>query len=193
MSETLLEPLAHRDAFADLDVALPGATLTASPASARLLLRGGADAAIRASAAFGLPILTMPRAATRNAAGSRALWLGPDEWLLIAPHVRPDFLFAEVAAALGGPQGDGHALFDVSDRQVGFALSGAKATTILAGGCPLDLDPSAVPVNSAARTLYLKAEIVLARDGEDVFHVEVLRSFLPYLLAHMRHAATGAP
>lgn len=190
MSETL----ARRDAFADLDATLPGATLTPDPPSARLILRGDVAAAARAGAAFGLVLPTAPRAAARNAAGRRAIWLGPDEWLLVAAdRAEPEALFGELSAALGASEGDGHALFDVGARQAGFTLSGAKAGVILSGGCPLDLDPVAFPVDTAARTLYRKAEITLARDGAGTFHVEVLRSFLPYLLGHMRHAATGAP
>lgn len=187
------ETLARRDAFAQETLTLPGATLTPAPPAARLLLRGSAAAAARAGAAFGLAIPTAPRLAARNAAGSRAIWLGPDEWLLIAPGVRPDFLVEELAKALGGAESADHALFDVSDRQVGFALAGAKAATLLSGGCPLDLDLSAFPIDRAARTLFAKAEITLARDGDSAFYVETLRSFLPYLLAHLRHAARGGP
>jgi sarcosine oxidase subunit gamma len=190
MSETL----ARRDAFADLDATLPGATLTPDPPAARLILRASAAAAARAGAAFGLMLPTAPRAAARNAGGRRAIWLGPDEWLLVvADRDAPDALFGKLSAALDGSEGPEHALFDIGARQAGFTLSGAKAATILAGGCPLDLDPVAFPVDAAARTLYRKAEITLTRDGAETFHIEVLRSFLPYLLAHMRHAATGAP
>lgn len=187
------EALARRDAFADQDVRLPGAVLTPAPDSARALLRGDAQAVARAGAAFGVAIPTAPRAAARHAAGSRAIWLGPDEWLLIAPGAAPDALLDELAKALGGSEGPSHALFDVSRRQVGFTLAGAKAATILSAGCPLDLHESAFPVGAAARTLFVKSEITLVRDGEEAFYVEVLRSFLPYLLGHMRHAALGAP
>jgi sarcosine oxidase subunit gamma len=53
---------------------------------------------------------------------------------------------------------------------------------VLLFGCPLDLDTAAFPVDTAARTLFGKAEIVLWRTGDDTFHVEIWRSFAPYVV-----------
>ena len=53
----------------------------------------------------------------------------------------------------------------------------------------LDLDPAAFPVGMATRTLFTKAEIVLWRQGADTFHVEVWRSFAPYLHGLLAEAA----
>jgi sarcosine oxidase subunit gamma len=44
----------------------------------------------------------------------------------------------------------------------------------------------------AARTMFLKTEIVLWRQAETRFHVEVWRSFAPYLVGHLAEALTGA-
>ena len=51
----------------------------------------------------------------------------------------------------------------------------------------------AFPVGFATRTLFDKAEIVLWRRAEATFHIEVWRSFAPYLAASLAEAARGAP
>ena len=55
------------------------------PPALRLSVRGGAEAARRIGAAFGVALSTEPLRAVQ--AGEQAsLWLGPDEWLLLAPE-----------------------------------------------------------------------------------------------------------
>ena len=53
----------------------------------------------------------------------------------------------------------------------------------------LDLHLDAFPVGMCTRTLFGKAEIVLWRTGEETFHIEVWRSFAPYLLGCLNEAA----
>jgi sarcosine oxidase subunit gamma len=74
-----------------------------------------------------------------------------------------------------------HALVDVSHRQLALEVSGALASTILSGACPLDLDESAFPVGMCTRTVFAKADIVLWRTRSDAFHLEVWRSFAAYV------------
>jgi sarcosine oxidase subunit gamma len=102
-----------------------------------------------------------------------ALWLGPDEWLVLAP------------AATGWPDWEGErgAAIDIGDRQVGLRIAGRGAADALAVACPLDLAPKACPVGFCTRTVFGKAEIVLWRREADVFHLEVWRSFAGYVLA----------
>jgi sarcosine oxidase subunit gamma len=162
--------------------ALP-AGAQALPFATRLNLRGGPDVIGPVAQAFGVEPPTKPLSSA--AAGARAaLWLGPDEWLLIAEEAAGD-LGAKLEAALGGVF---HTLVDVSHRQVGLWVEGAKAERLLASGCPLDLDLSAFPVGMSTRTLFVKAEIGLWRPVETGFHIEVLRSFAPYV-AHMLNEA----
>ena len=52
----------------------------------------------------------------------------------------------------------------------------------------LDLDLAAYPVGMCSRTLFAKAEIVLWRTGENVFHIEVWRSFADYLWRYLVQA-----
>ncbi|MGA7195919.1 MAG: sarcosine oxidase subunit gamma family protein [Roseiarcus sp.] len=160
-----------------------------APAAARLVFRGGEAARAACSAAFGaeLPARLGLASARENRA---ALWLGPDEWLLIAGGADADLLGAELEAAFDAAP---HSLVDVSHRQIGLLVSGQIAVRALSAGCPLDLHLSAFPVGTATRTIFDKAEIVLWRLGATAFHVEVWRSFAPYLVVALTEAARGAP
>ncbi|MDE2138528.1 MAG: sarcosine oxidase subunit gamma family protein [Gammaproteobacteria bacterium] len=157
------------------------------PPAARWILRGGADARAAAAAALQTPI---PDQACRaaGAGGRAALWLGPDEWLLLAPAADGDVVAAALAGALAATP---HSLVDVSHRQVALELTGAQAALLLAVGCPLDLEPAAFPVGMCTRTMLAKAEIVLWRTGPEVFRIEVWRSFAPYVSAFFGEAARG--
>jgi sarcosine oxidase subunit gamma len=108
--------------------------------------------------------------------GGAALWLGPDEYLLLLGHGRG----AAVPGAFAGHAGP-FSLVDVSHRQIALSVSGTDAAAVLAGGVPLDLAADAFPVGTVARTIFEKAEIVLWRRGEDRWHLEVARSFAPYV------------
>jgi len=114
-----------------------------------------------------------------------ALWLGPDEWLLIAPNAEPAPIFATIEAALAGIP---HALVDVSSRSIGIEIAGEQAAFVLNQGCPLDLHLQAFPVGMCTRTLFAKTEIVLVRHAPDVFHIDVWRSFAAYLWTYLDEA-----
>jgi sarcosine oxidase subunit gamma len=153
----------------------PGVALRPLPERARFVLRCVPEVLAEVAAAFGVRPPEAPLASA--VAGDRAaLWLGPDEWLLLA----------EAKAAppsLAGPA----SLVDVSHRPRGFALAGPQAALLLNEGCPLDLDLAAFPAGACTRTLFGKVEILLWRTGAETFEVEVARSF-----AAPWHALVGA-
>ena len=167
----------------------PRFTLSEAPPTARFILRGGEAVRVACGMVFGAepPSRLGPAGESPTRA---ALWLGPDEWLLIAG--------GGDAADLGGVlelvlDGTAHSLVDVSHRQIGLVASGPAAARVLNAGCPLDLDPQSFPVGMATRTVFDKAEIVLWRRAETIFHIEVWRSFAPFLVASLVEAARGAP
>ena len=112
------------------DAALPSGprfTLADAPPAERFVFRGGAAARQACSAAFGAALPEALGQAGRS--GERAaLWLGPDEWLLLAEGESLDALAAAIADGLGGVP---HSLVDVSHRQVGLVASGADAARAL--------------------------------------------------------------
>jgi len=161
-----------------------GPTLVPLPPAARYILRGGAPVRVAAEKAAGVGIPAEAcRAMTHEA--RVALWLGPDEWLLIAPEAQGAELAERLAAALAGLP---HSLVDVGHRQSGCELRGPQAAKLLAAGCPLDLDASAFPVGMCTRTVLAKAEVVLWRTAADAFRLEVARSFVAYVAEFLAEA-----
>ncbi len=157
--------------------------MTNAPSMARHVLRGRLEALTAAAGALGF---ALPREACRSASlnGTHALWLGPDEWLLLsAPEAG---LGDRLEAAMGAHP---HSLVEVTDRQIGLVVNGAEAEAVLSVGCPLDLDQAAFPVGMCTRTVLSKAEIVLWRTGPETFHLEVWRSFDAYLRAFLTASA----
>jgi sarcosine oxidase subunit gamma len=130
--------------------------------------------------------LSMPACRASVDATRAALWLGPDERLLLGE----ESLAIETANHLHQALRQlPHSLVDVSHRQVALAIAGPRAVNVLATGCPLDLDPGAFPVGMCTRTVLAKAEIVLWRRANDSFHLEVWRSFAAYVSGVIAEAA----
>ena len=161
------------------------AAVSLAPPAVRFSFRGSAEAARKAGPAFGCDL---PTEACRAAVADdrAALWLGSDEWLLLAfddPAVQE--LAQTIETALGDVP---HALVDISHRQVGIEVFGPAAPQVLNVGCPLDLALEAFPVGMSTRTVLAKADITLWRQAEDRFRLETGRSFSPYVVALLAQA-----
>lgn len=156
---------------------------------ARFALHGDNSVATIIGEAFGAAPPRMPlRAETR---GERAaLWLGPDEWLLIAPDMDAETLGRELRLALAG---SAHALVDISDRDIGFDIEGAAAALLLNAGVPLDLDLTAFPVGMCARTVFIKTGVLLWRTAPDRFRLETPRSYAAYVHGFLAASLPGLP
>jgi sarcosine oxidase, subunit gamma len=151
--------------------------VTTLPVATRFSARGDDVAVDAIGRAFGV---ALPREVCRAATGGdrAALWLGPDEWLLIAPDGEARRLMAAMNAALGQEPAS---LVEISDRQVAIEISGEEAAEAINAFNALDLDVENFPVGMCTRTLFGKAEIVLWRTAPETFRVEVWRSFAPYV------------
>jgi sarcosine oxidase subunit gamma len=138
-----------------------------------------------AGAALGLKISDI---ACRSAGNGRwaALWLGPDEQLVLAPVADGEEVARQLRDALGALP---HSLVDVSHRQIAIEICGPLAQTLLNAGCPLDLHISTFPIGMCTRTILGKADIVLWRTSADTFHVEVWRSFADYAVRFLAEAS----
>ena len=142
--------------------------------------------AAEAAAGVGIPA----QACRAVVQGERAaLWLGPDEWLLVAPAAEGAALVSSLERALAPLP---HSLVDVGHRQAASALHGPRAATLLSAGCPLDLDESAFPVGMCTRTVLAKAEVVLWRTAAETFRLEVARSLAAYVSLFLAEAARAS-
>lgn len=94
--------------------------------------------------------------------------LGPDEWFALLP--------GPISIVQGATP---FSVVDVSARSVGFVVSGPGAVAALMRGCPLDL--ARFEPGRATRTVFETVEIQIWCTAPDHFHVEVWRSFAPWL------------
>jgi sarcosine oxidase subunit gamma len=166
---------------------LPDAVaVTAEPYVAMVDVRLG-PLGPEASAALGVDLPTTPN--TWVPAGSgRAVWLGPDEWLLTSTTETPEELEARVRAAVVGLGGSAT---DVSAQRIGLRLTGARVRDLLARGCAIDLHPRVAGRGSSAQTTLGRAGVVLlvlSDTGDDVV-VLVRSSFAGYLADWLLDAA----
>jgi sarcosine oxidase subunit gamma len=159
-------------------------TVTLAAPAERLSLRAKDDALPGLSNALGLSLPTKPKTSASNGA-RHALWLGPDEWLVI------DTASNGLLSALKGVESL-HSATDVSHRNNAFIVKGAKAAEAINAGCPLNLSLSTFPVGACTRTIFGKAEIVLYRTAEDEFRVECWRSFVEFVQGLLIEGAKDA-
>jgi sarcosine oxidase subunit gamma len=162
------------------------APLRMLPPATRHILRAAPAALQAAGDAIGMS-LSMPPCRASMHAGSAALWLGPDERLLLSPEGAASDTGRRLQQALADQP---HSLVDVSHRQIALAVEGRYAARALAAGCPLDLEGD-FPVGMCTRTILAKAEIVLWRLADEQFHLEVWRSFASYVSGVIAEAARG--
>jgi sarcosine oxidase subunit gamma len=103
--------------------------------------------------------------------------LGPDEWMFRTTD----------GTALPDSKGKLVAVTDISHRNIGLIVEGPRAIEVLSAGCPLDL--AGFAIGRATRTIFETVEIIVEREAEDRFHVEVWRSFAPWLWTALTQVA----
>jgi sarcosine oxidase, subunit gamma len=115
------------------------------------------------------------------------LWLGPDEWLVVAPAGRQETLEKALRQAIGTEPG---AVVDLSAHRTTVELTGERASEVLAKGCSLDLHPAVFTPGSCAQVLLAQAPVLLlGRDGDaPTYWLLVRASFATYVAAWLLDA-----
>ncbi|WP_173932774.1 sarcosine oxidase subunit gamma [Chelativorans sp. Marseille-P2723] len=177
--------IARREPF------LPGrlveyAGITIKPAGTanRISLRAPQTSLAMLSEKLGLDLPQRPKSSTTKGTRS-ALWLGPDEWLVIDEEVADLAGICSEVSVL-------HSAVDISHRHAAIIVSGSCAEDVLNAGCPQNLSLGSFPRGAVSRTIFGKAEIVLWRRQEHEFRVECWRSFADYVFG-LLEAAARAP
>ncbi len=161
-----------------------GVKLATLPPAHRISLRAPAASVAALSKALGLTLPEKPK--TSASKGSRtALWLGPDEWLVIDDGANDPLEDCAGVEAL-------HSAVCISHRNMAISVTGQGAENTVSAGCPQDLSLAAFPVGACSRTILGKSEIVLLRTGEEAFRVECWRSFSDYVFTFLTEAARDA-
>ncbi|NUR02389.1 MAG: sarcosine oxidase subunit gamma [Streptomyces sp.] len=152
----------------------------------RLDAKGGAADAV--GLALGLQLPLEPNTAVR-AGELTALWLGPDEWLVVGPPGSERDLENRIRAAVGE---EPVSVTEVSAQRTTLLVSGPSARDLLAHGCALDLHPRAFGTGRCAQTTLGRTQVVLvARDEPGAgLWVLVRSSFAGYLTDWLLDAAT---
>jgi sarcosine oxidase subunit gamma len=115
-----------------------------------------------------------------------ALWLGPDEWLVVDAPGTEAKLVADLRKALAGLHAG---VTDVTDGRTVIRLNGPNVRDVLAKGCALDLHPRAFGPAHCAQTRFAKATVILHQLDAQTFDVYVERSFADYLWRWIEDAA----
>ena len=171
----------HADALARGAVAGPrGVTLKEIPHLAQITLRGdagdaGFTGAARAALGFDLPLAANTVAASGDVS---ALWLGPDEWLVVgAPDSEADLI-----VRLNGTLKSQHvSVVDVTANRTLLELSGPSARGVLEKACGLDLRPRAFKAGQCAQTNLARTVGILELRQGGAWRIYVRNSFALYL------------
>jgi sarcosine oxidase subunit gamma len=110
------------------------------------------------------------------AAGARvALWLGPDQWLILLPA-------ADAGALARGLAGHAASVVDVSDLRAVFELAGPGARDVLRKGCAIDLHPRVFGPGDCALTALARVRVALCQvDDRPAYRILIERSYAVYL------------
>lgn len=167
------------------DAATPGGswdaplTLSLLPFQTILNLRGDlADPAFGTAVASVLKVAPPAEPNTMASAdGTRFLWLGPDEWLVITESDD-----ASVADSLRSALGQQFAaVVDLSDNYTGMALEGEPARKVLEKGWTLDLHPRAFGPGQCAQSHLGHAPAILQQISDrPAYTLHVRPSFARY-------------
>ena len=136
-----------------------------------------------ASAVLAVPLPRRPNGAAGSGA-RRALWLGPDEWLVVDLDA-PDITRA------GPTLPPGMTVVPLSGHRTLLEIRGRDARALLARGCPLDLDPRAFGPDACAQSLLARVDVIIFLLEADAFGILVRASFARYLVAWMADAING--
>lgn len=184
VQKTGISQAGRHPALAGRNASAAHVTLSVLEPAERVSLRAPEASLAALSKALGLTLPKKPKTSASKD-GRFALWLGPDEWLVIDE-------------AGGDPLADCakvkqlHSAVGVSHRNVAIGVTGPGAEAALSAGCPQDLSLAAFSVGACSRTIFGKVEIVLYRTAEDAFRVECWRSFSDYVFTFLSEAARDA-
>jgi sarcosine oxidase subunit gamma len=174
-------PLADR-AAATAAAGAPGAVaLKLLPVNTQIDLRGNPGDrqftdGVRTAIGFDLP-----RESNRAATASErtALWLSPDQWLILAPFAERVAVLDKLRSSLAGQH---VSIVDVSANRVVLELAGPKARETIAKGCGLDLHPRVFGPGHCAQSLVARSQaLIWQTDDAPTYRLLVRPSFAGYV------------
>jgi sarcosine oxidase, subunit gamma len=152
--------------------------LRADPKDMRLMQQ------LESALGFALPVMPNTVASREE---RRALWLGPDEWLVVGRDGQREALEQALRNGLNGAFGS---IVDVSANRTLLEIRGPKARELLAHAVAIDLDARSFGPGQCAQTLLANAQVIIERTSDDpAFHLYVRLSFASYVADWLLDAA----
>jgi sarcosine oxidase, subunit gamma len=165
-------PLAHR--AADLD----------RVESRELAFLAQVDVRVDPTAARPLGFPTEPNTWAHD--GDRdVLWLGPDEWLVVAEPGGARTIAEDLERALAGLH---RSVVDVSANRVVLELAGSSRHDLLSSACPIDLHPRSWGDGRCAQSVFGAAQVLL-QERRGTTRMFVRPSFAGYVVDLLLAAA----
>lgn len=110
------------------------------------------------------------------------LWLGPAEFLVVAPSEAHESLGGDLIQALRAALSDGEGqVVDLSANRTTFELTGPRARAVLEKGCSLDLHPRVLKTGSALSTEIGNIPAILWKTGDETYRIFPRASFADFL------------
>ena len=158
------------------------------PLQTQMTLRGNADdkAFLEGTKrALGVALPVKP-----NTAASKGdidvLWMGPDEWLILAPEGEAPRLVSTLKVMLSHQV---FALVDISDNRTSLTLSGPQAWAVLNKSSHLDFHPRTWKKGMVAQSTFGRAQVIFWQtDKKPEFRLLVRNSFAAYLATFLMDA-----
>ena len=118
----------------------------------------------------------------RSSGDTAVLWLGPAEFLVVAPADAHESLGGDLIQALKEALSDGEGqVVDLSANRTTFELTGPRARAVLEKGCSLDLHSRVFKAGTALSTEIGNIPVVLWKTGEESYRLFPRASFADFL------------
>jgi sarcosine oxidase subunit gamma len=110
------------------------------------------------------------------------LWLGPEEFLVVAPTEFHESLGGDLIQGLLAALADGEGqIVDLSANRTTFELTGPRSRAMLERGCSLDFHPSVFKAGMALSTEIGGIPAILWKTTEESYRVFPWASFAEFL------------
>ncbi|MCC7046339.1 MAG: hypothetical protein IT562_06470 [Alphaproteobacteria bacterium] len=157
------------------DTADPGVTLAERRGLSLVQVAGFAAGTVGAALRDKLGIAVDAKPNRASGQGDvRALWLGPERWLVVSPAARRPSAAEALSGALKSEQA---AIIELDHARTILRLAGRNARDVLAKGCQIDVHPAALPAGACAQTALFHANALIHAVDALTFDLYVARSY----------------
>jgi sarcosine oxidase subunit gamma len=117
--------------------------------------------------------------------GAKALWLSPDDWLIVAEDSKQHDILWKLEKALNNQH---VSVNDLSANRVVLELSGPHVHQVLMKCSEMDFHPRVFAVSDCVQTMIAKSQAIVEQVDTDCFHIYVRCSFSRYVAGWLADA-----